>query len=99
MADGVVMKSGKTVKIDGHEWDIRDGDSRTVFVDFITENRINNGVLHLSLGSVHTDVNNAPIVEVSTRIRMDIATAQILHRTLGNLIREFQIPPEKVTRN
>lgn len=99
-ANEVVVKSGKTVDVGGGKaWDIRDAEARMVFVDFLSENRISNGVVCLSLGAVHTDTTNTPVVDVTTRLRMDLVTAQILHATLGDLIRQAQQPPDKSVAN
>lgn len=100
MADGLVMKRDKTVSLDKDTtWEIRDHEARVEFVDFITENRVNNGVIYLSLGSVNVDANNAPVVDVSTRLRMDLATAQIISRHLADLVKTAQKAPEKATKN
>lgn len=95
----VIVKSGKSMLVQGAQWEIRDTDARMVFVDLITENRVNHGVVNLSMGAVHTDADNTPVVEVSTRLRMDLVTAQILHAALGDLIRQSQQPPDKSVTN
>ncbi len=95
----VVVRSGKTIPISDMRVEVRDADARTVFVDFITESRVSNGVAYLSMGSIHTDADNAPVVEVTTRLRLDIVTAQVLHATLGDLIAQAHKRPDNSAAN
>lgn len=95
----VVVKSGQTVVFDGVEWDVRSENATTVFFDFITEGRVVNGVPYLSLGTASVDFSNKPVIDVHTRLRMDLVTAQILHAQLGDLIARAQTPPDKSVAN
>ncbi|MBB3313104.1 hypothetical protein FHT78_004892 [Rhizobium sp. BK196] len=86
MSNDVVVKSGNVVRVGDHDAEIRDVEARTVFVDFFTENRVNNNTVCLSLGALHVDAANEPVIDVSTRLRMDLGFAQMLHGVLGELI-------------
>ncbi|MBY3369391.1 MULTISPECIES: hypothetical protein [Rhizobium] len=86
MSNDVVIRSGSTTKIGDRDAEIRDADARTVFVDFFSENRLNNSTVCLSLGALHVDGANEPVIDISTRLRMDLGFAQILHGVLGEII-------------
>lgn len=95
----VVIKSGKVLEVGDAKWDIVDRSHGVLFIDMITEARHSNGVVQLSMGAAHIDGQNTPVVQVSTRIRLDIVTAQILHANLGQIIAHFQAPPDKMQTN
>lgn len=95
----VVIKSGRVLEVGDAKWDIVDRSPGALFIDVITEARHSNGVVQLSMGAAHIDGENAPVVEISTRLRLDIVTAQILHAQLGEIIAHFQAPPDKMQTN
>ncbi|MGO7157050.1 hypothetical protein [Rhizobium leguminosarum] len=86
VSNDVVIRSGRTTKIGDHDAEIRDTDARTVFVDFFSENRLSNSTVCISLGALHADGANGPVIDISTRLRMDLGFAQILHGVLGEII-------------
>lgn len=95
----VVVKSGQVMDVLGRKCEVRDTDARIVFVDAITEDRVNYGTVCLSLGALTVDGENDPVMHVHTRLRMNAVSAQILHATLGNLIAQLQAPPDKMQTN
>ncbi|MBY3590631.1 hypothetical protein HJA87_12155 [Rhizobium bangladeshense] len=86
MSNDVVISSGKTVRVGDFDCEVRDADASIVYVDCFTENRLNNSTVCVSLGALHRDAANDPVIDVSTRLRMDLGFAQILHGVLGELI-------------
>ncbi|TBY48310.1 hypothetical protein [Rhizobium leguminosarum] len=95
MSNDVVVRSGNTVRVGEHDAEVRDADARTVYVDFFTENRLSNSTVCMSLGALHLDAANEPVIDVSTRLRMDLGFAQILHGVLGELIASALKPSDQ----
>lgn len=95
----VVIKSGRKVAVGSEWWELRDANVPVHYIDMITEARGHNGVVYLSLGSAIIDANNTPIVDMATRVRMDLGTAQNLHQILGGLIRNMTSPVDKSAAN
>lgn len=77
-------------------WSVRDDGTPVKFVDMITECRHHNNITYISLGSAIMDLNGAPTVEVASRLRFDLGTAQNLHAMLGAMISEMLRPREKL---
>ncbi len=99
MTDEVVVKSGRKLAVGGDWWEIRDDGVLVEYVDMITELRNHNSVVYLSLGQAIVDAGNDPIVQISSRLRIDIGTAQTLHRLLGDMLSEMLKPADKSKAN
>ncbi|RVO08203.1 hypothetical protein [Sinorhizobium meliloti] len=85
-ANEVVVKSGRRIAVGDEWWTVRKDDAACQFIDFLTEARQFNGTVYLSLASGILDANNEPIVDVVSRLRMNLGTAQVLHNLLGQII-------------
>ena len=104
MAEGdttsVVLGTGKTLKIGEETLVIRGGDEPpAVFVDFLTEFRPFNGVVCLAFAQAIIDVGNPPEAAVVSRLRMSLASAQLLHQALSKVIEDALKPPDKSKTN
>lgn len=64
---------------------VRDLGQPAVFIDFVTEGVMGNGVVRIGLASVSVD-DNAPQAIVAARLRMPLETAVQLHAVLGAII-------------
>lgn len=95
----VVIKSGRRMAIGADWWEVRDAGQPVEFVDLITEARHINGVFYLSFASGIVDANNEGVAQVATRLRMSLASAQILHGILGDMIKGALMPPDQSKAN
>src|SRR5690606_23127583 len=95
----VVVKSGRKIAMGADWWEIRDNGEPVRYVDVLTEARHYNGVLYLTLGSAFIDANNAGIVDIAARLRMDIGMAQNLQSMLKKMIDEVLTPVDKGKAN
>lgn len=95
----VVVRSGRKIAVGQDWWEIRDNGTPVTYVDILTELRHHNSVVYLSLGQAVIDANNEPIVQIAARHRIDLGTAQTLHRLLGDMITEMTTPVEKSQAN
>lgn len=93
--DEVVVKTGRQMDIGGISFEVRGDKAEVQFVDIICETNHHNGIVHLGLGAAYTEFGNPPVLEVQTRLRMTLATAQNIHRALGDMIHEAMTPPVK----
>ncbi|WP_025661535.1 hypothetical protein [Rhizobium sp. IBUN] len=90
----LVVRSGQRIAV-GDKWlDIRDNGGPVSFVDIITEARHNTGVVCLAFGSAIVDGNNSGICDIASRLRMNMSTAQLLHRLLGDMIADALKPAD-----
>lgn len=96
----VVIRSGRTIDA-GEDGiiEIRNIDVPVSYIDYLTEYRLNNGIVCLSMGSTVSDGTNQVSIDVACRLRMNIVTAQNLHAMLGALIAQHQQPPDKSKAN
>lgn len=99
MADEIVIKSGNQIAVGDKFWEVRDADTPIEYVDFLTEARMSNGVVCLSFGSGVVDANNDGFVNITSRMRMHLGTAQFLHKMLGDMISEALKPIDKSQAN
>jgi hypothetical protein len=88
----VVIKSGKIVRIGDVDAEVVEVEAPLVYHDYILENRHNGGIISLSLGVVQLDVPGVPQVQIVSRHRMSVLSAQILRDTLSRLI-EAELKP------
>ncbi|KQZ49699.1 hypothetical protein ASD54_12230 [Rhizobium sp. Root149] len=95
----VVVVSGRKIAIGSEWWEIRKDDAPVQFVDIVTEMRPHHGNVYISLGSAIIDANNAPIVDMAARLRMDLGTAQNLHKLLGDVISAVLKPIDDSIKN
>lgn len=95
----VVIRSGRKLAVGADWWEIRDDGVPVTYIDMLTELRNHNSVVYLSLGQAIIDANNEPIVQVAARHRIDLGTAQTLHRLLGEMINEMTKPVDKSQAN
>lgn len=95
----VVIKSGRKIAVGSEYWDLRDDGVPVRYVDFLTEMRSHNSVVYMSMGSAFIDANNAPTVDIACRLRMDLGTAQNLHRLLGDMIEGMLKPVDQSKAN
>ena len=99
MADEIVVRSGKTLRVGDVSWTIVDeGKAPLTCPDFLVDTRNINGNLHLAFGSTRAE-GGVPEVLICTRMRIDIVFAQMLRQTLDNLISEAVKPQEKGKAN
>ncbi|EXL09723.1 hypothetical protein BG36_20960 [Aquamicrobium defluvii] len=68
-------------------------------MDLLMEARQHMGVIALAFGSVVWDANNEPMAQVASRLRMDLGTAQNLHKLLGDMISDALKPADKSQAN
>jgi len=99
MADEVVIKSGRSIALGDQFAEVRDDGRPVHFVDVLTEARHHIGVFYLAFGSVIIDANSDQIVQIASRLRMNIATAQDVHRILGQMIDDALKPADKTKAN
>ncbi|MCS3742691.1 hypothetical protein [Rhizobium sp. BK661] len=92
--DEVVISSGRKIAMGDQWWEIRDNGETIKFTDYLTEARIINGTVYLSFGSCFMDANNQGVVDIASRLRMDLGTAQMLHNLLGQMISSALTPPD-----
>uniref|UniRef100_UPI003F494F42 hypothetical protein n=1 Tax=Ensifer adhaerens TaxID=106592 RepID=UPI003F494F42 len=95
----VVVKSGRKIAMGSDWWDIRDNGETVRYVDVVTEARHHHGVFYLSLGSAFIDANNAGVVDIAARLRMDIGTAQQLRQLLSDMIDQALKPVDRDKAN
>ncbi|MEI3855869.1 MULTISPECIES: hypothetical protein [unclassified Ensifer] len=84
----MVVKSGRRLPMGAELWDIRDDGVPVLYVDLVTEARHHNTVVYLGLGQAISDNGNQPVAQIAARLRLDIGTAQMLHKQLGDIIKE-----------
>jgi hypothetical protein len=99
MANEVVVKSGRRLPFGDKLLEIRDDGRPVHFVELLMEARQHMGVVSLAFGSVVWDANNEPLAQVASRLRMDLATAQNLHKLLGDMIAAALRPADKAKAN
>ncbi|MDW9506917.1 hypothetical protein GOA81_18060 [Sinorhizobium meliloti] len=96
----VVIRSGRKLLVGGVEMEVIDRTDGVRFVDLITEATHVNGIAYISMGSAIHEFNNDTVLELSTRIRMSLGTAQTLHGMLGNIISDaLKSPVDKDKAN
>jgi len=95
----VVLRSGRSLPMGGERWEIRDSGVPVQFVNLLTQLTQFNGVIYLDLASTVQDAGNAPIASIAGRFRMDITTAQSLHKYLGDAINDAIKGPDKSKAN
>lgn len=95
----VVISTGKKIAVGSDWWELVDDTTAVEYVDFITEARQFNGVIHLALGAGVVDAENMGVVHVTQRLRMSLTTAQILHNLLGGMISDALKPIDKSQAN
>lgn len=99
MADEVVIKSGRVFVTGSEKWEIRDAGSPVAYVDLLTEARCVAGVVYLAFGSSVLDANSDGVVQVESRVRMHLGTAQFVHKMLGDMITDALKPVDKSQQN
>lgn len=99
MADEVVISSGRKLAFGDKFLEIRDDGRPAHFVEILMEARQHMGVVSLAFGSMIWDANNEPVAQVASRLRMDLATAQNLHKLLGDMITDALKPADKSQAN
>jgi hypothetical protein len=95
----VTLSSGRKIAVGSEWWDIRKDDAPCCFVDFITEARQFNGTVYLGLGSGIVEPNNTAVVDVVSRLRMNLGTAQAIHSLLGQMISDALKPVDHSKAN
>jgi|SRR5690606_25706103 len=100
MAEEVIVRTGRKLAV-GDKWlDIRDNGEVAKFVDLILEARHGSGIICLSFGSGIIDGSeNEGVVDVASRLRMHLGTAQFLHKLLGDMITDALKPVDKSQAN
>jgi hypothetical protein len=94
----IIQRSGRKIAI-GSDWlNVVDAGHAPKFVDVISEARLHAGIVYLSLASGVIEGNEA-FCQVESRLRMNIVTAQNLHRLLGQMIEDHFKPVDKSTTN
>ena len=96
---GAVTTAGQKIAIGREWWGLQDNSKSIDYVDFVTEARQFNGVIHLAMGAGVQDANNVGVIHVTTRLRMNLAAAQVLHNLLGGMISEALKPSDKSQTN
>lgn len=99
MSNEVVISSGRKIAYADKFLEIRDDGGPVHFVDLLMEARQRVGVIALAFGTIVLDANNEPIAQVASRLRMDLAAAQNLHKILGDLITDALKPVDKSNAN
>ena len=99
MVDDVSVKPERRIAIADEWWTLRDSEAPAVFSDYITEARHWHGNVYLSFGSGVIDANNEPVIDIVSRLRMNLGTAQVLHQLLGQMIDDALKPVDKSTAN
>lgn len=100
MSNEVVIKSSDVFALaEGLDAEIIDSEAPIIFSDLVTENRVANGVVYLSLAAIHTDGTNRPKVRVVSRHRIGLVHAQVLRDMLTSLINEATKPVDKSQAN
>jgi hypothetical protein len=99
MSNEVVIKSGHYLAMGETKLEIRDAGEPIHYVDVLTEARQHLGVIYLAFGGVVWDANNDQIVQIASRLRMNLGTAQDLHRLLGQMINDATKPIDKTLTN
>lgn len=95
----VVEGSGRNLLIDKTAFEIRDSEPCIAYVDLITELNHVNGTIHLSMGATSADFGNRPFVDIVTRLRMNLITAQNLRNLLDSIIADALKPTDKSSAN
>lgn len=90
----VVLSSGRKIAVGDEWWSVRKDDVPCQFVDFLAEARHYNGIVYLSLASGILDANNEPIMDIVSRMRMSLGTAQVIHNLLGQMINDALKPAD-----
>ena len=94
----VVIRSGRKIAMGDQWWEIRDNGEPIKFTDYLTEARVVNGTFYLSFGACFVDANNQGIVDITSRLRMDLGTAQALHNMLGQMINNTLTKPADMSK-
>lgn len=97
--DEVVIRSGRYLKLGAERLEIRDDGRPVHYVDVLLEARHHMSVVILAFASVVWDGDNDKIAQVASRIRLNLAVAQDLHRVLGGLIEDATKPTDKSKAN
>lgn len=99
MSNDVVIKSGRNIALGDTRAEIRDDGRPVHYVDMVMEARQGYGIVALAFGSIVTDANNDPLVQVASRLRMNLGVAQTLHKLLGDMISDALKPADKSQAN
>lgn len=98
-ANEVVISTGRKIALGADWWEVRDQPGAVNYVDVISEARQFNGIIHLSLGVGIVDANNSGVVDITSRLRMNLVFAQSLHGLLGDMIADALKPVDKSSAN
>lgn len=71
---------------------VRKGEAPAFYTDALTEARIVDGIIYLSLGSRSIDGEDEELVDVVTRLRMNLSKAKSIHANLEVLIKQAMRP-------
>lgn len=94
----IIPRSGRKIAI-GSEWlEVVDAGHVPKFIDVISEARQANGVVYLSFGGGVIE-GNAAFCQIESRLRMNLGTAQFLHRLLGQMIEDALKPVDQSKAN
>jgi len=90
----VIVRSGRNIAMGDQWWEIRDSGEPIKFTDILTEARHVGGAVYLSFGACFIDANNQGMVDITSRIRLELGFAQALHSMLGQMISSALAPPD-----
>lgn len=93
-----IKKPGRHMDINGMAFEVIGDKAEINFVDLICDSREQNGMVHLDLGAAFTEFGNSPCVQVQTRLRMSLLTAQNIHKALGVMINAAMKPVAAVDK-
>ena len=93
------LGTGKTVTIAGERWVISRDDAPVQFVDIPIEARQHNSVVYLTLGQTVMDEGCVPQVVIACRLRMSLATAQVVRDVLNERIQAAFKPVDQSKAN
>lgn len=89
----------RTIVVSGQALKLVDSGVGVQFADVITEVRLWNGIVYLSMGATTMDGDNAGICEIVARLRLSLSASQNMHRALGEMISLALKPDEQSTIN
>lgn len=92
------MTEKRTMPVVDQKWDIIGPEPETVFADGITELRIVDGVVYVSLCQHSMDVDNAGQVRVATRLRMSTVVANMLASNIMSATEKAAKQAEEIKR-
>lgn len=95
----VAISSGKTFRAGDIDFKIAGEAPPIIFSDFVVESRHVDGLIYFSLGMSIMDAANAPEVQIVSRHRMSVVSAQILQQTLADLVGMAMKPADKSQAN